>query len=247
MSLRRQYLVWIAGLFALSLLGGCPGDLGTLDKTDPSIDEALGVGVPEPVNPFPPNGPDPFQPGDERLSVGYFYEGGWSMEIPINTVTTNYFIFVLDENEPVATLTYSQTDSSDRIEGLISVEITLNDFPFWGGGIIWEEPTDLSEWTTMNVGFKSSDASFARFDLTLQYEVGRLPNQPPPDPIAVTLDPTTYGYTNDGRWHFLQIPLQDAIDLGWDPSNARSPFIISAAGGRPGETMLIDNLYFTKD
>jgi len=170
-------------LFALSLLGGCPGrDLGSLDKSDPEIDEALGVGVPEPpVNP-PPVPPDPFQPGDERLSVGYFYEGGWSKEIPINTVTTNYFIFVFDENRVLETLTYSQTDSSDRIEGLISVEITLNDFPFWGGGIIWEEPTDLSGWTTMFVAFKSSDASFASFDLKLQYQRGETPpNEPTPE------------------------------------------------------------------
>ena len=121
MFLKPQHRVWVAGLFVLSVLGGCAPELGTLDKTDPSIDEALGVGVPEPpVNP-PPVPPDPFQPGDERLSVGYFYEGGWSKEIPINRVTTNYFIFIFDENRPpFDTLTYDQIDVSDRIEGLIS-------------------------------------------------------------------------------------------------------------------------------
>jgi hypothetical protein len=40
---------------------------------------------------------------------------------------------------------------------------------------------------------------------------------------------------------------QDAIDLGWDPSTARSPFIFVAAGGDAGDVLLIDNLYFTKD
>jgi len=105
----------------------------------------------------------------------------------------------------------------------------------------------LSEWKYMFVAFKSSDASFARFDITLQYEVGRLPSEPPPEPRGVTLDPTAYGYTNDGQWHFLQIPLQDAIDRGWDPSNARAPFIIGGSPNRKGDVLLVDNLYFTKE
>jgi hypothetical protein len=240
MLLKHQHLAWTAGLLAFSLVGGCAPDLGTPDYSSQ-------VGLREPINPFPPIPPDPFQPGDERLSVGYFYETGRSETIPINTVTTNYFIFVVDENRAAETLTYSQSTSSDRIEGLESVEITLNDRTFWGGGIIWEEPIDLSEWTTMFVAFKSSDESFERFEIKLQYEVGRLPNEPPPEPLEVSLNPSTYGYTNDGEWHFLQIPLQDAIDRGWDPSNARSPFIVGGSPNRVGDVMLIDNLYFTKD
>jgi hypothetical protein len=184
--------------------------------------------------------PDPWQPGDERLSVGMFYECGRSETIAIDEVTTHYFIFVTDENNPSETLTYHQGTSGDRLEGRLSDEITLNGTPWWGGGIIWDVPFDLSEWTTMFVGFKSSDPSFANFDLTLQSGEGE-------EPAGVALDPTAYGYTNDGEWHFLQIPLQDAIDLGWDPSTARSPFIFVAAGGDARDVLLIDNLYFTKD
>lgn len=248
MLLKQQHLAWTAGLLAFSLVGGCLPDPGTPDYSSQ-------VGLREPVDPFPPVPPDPYQPGDDRLSVGYFYETGRSETIPINTVTTNYFIFVIDQNRPAETLTYSQTTSSDRIEGLESVEITLNDRTFWGGGIIWEEPIDLSEWTTMFVAFKSSDASFEGFDLKLQYERDRRPSDPPPEPDEdperivdeIILNPSTYGYTNNGEWHFLQIPLQDAIDLGWDPSNARSPFIVGGSPNRVGDVMLIDNLYFTKD
>jgi len=239
MFLKRQHLVWTAGLFALSLVGGCTPDLGTPDYSSQ-------VGLREPVDPFPPDPPDPYQPGDERLSVGYFYEGGRSETILINGVTTNYFIFVIDENKPVETLTYSQDPSSDRLEGLESVKIRLNDRPFWGGGIIWDEPIDLSDWTTMYVGFKSSDESFESFDLTLQY-APYIPNEPPPDPQGVVLDPRTYGYTNDGQWHFLQIPLQDAIDRGFDPSITRAPFIVSGPTLQAGDVLLIDNLYFTKE
>lgn len=181
--------------------------------------------------------PDPWQPGDERLSVGWFYECGRSETISIDGVAADYLVFVTDPGE---TINYRTGSSTDRLEGQRSDEITLNGTPFWGGGIIWYEPFDLSEWTTMFVGFKSSDPSFASFDLTLQSGAEE-------EPASVVLDPTTYGYTNDGEWHFLQIPLQDAIDLGWDPSTARSPFIFSAVGGDAGDVLLIDNLYFTKD
>lgn len=243
MSLKRRQLVWTALLLALSLVGGCTADLGTPDY---SAEVGLRDRIQGPFDPFPPVAPDPYQPGDDRLSVGYFYEGGRSDTIPINTVTTNYFIFVVDQNRPGQTLTGSQFPSRDRLEGLISIEFTTTDQPFWGAGILWGEATDLSEWTTMYVGFKSSDESFERFDLTLQ-SAATLPNEPPPDPRSVVLDPRNYGYTNDGQWHFLRIPLQDAIDLGWDPSNVRSPFIISAPTSRAGDKMLIDNLYFTQE
>lgn len=223
----------VAGLFALGLTVGCNDVSGTPDYSDQE-------GLVEPVNPFPPVPPEPYEPGDERLSVGYLYEGGWSEEIPINQVTTNYFVFAIDVDEPLATATYSQVDSMDRLEGLISLEMTLNGQPFWGGGIIWFEPIDISEWTTMFVGFKSSDPSFSTFDITLQSGEGE-------NPTGVALNPRDYGYTNDGQWHFLEIPLQDAIDRGWDPSLTRSPFIIGASGGEAGDVLLVDNLYFTKD
>jgi len=198
---------------------GAPPDYSFHEDLVPDIDFIL------------PVEPDPFQPGDERLAVGLFYEGERSITININGTTTNYFIF--EES-------YSQALSSNRLEGLFSEEITLNGTPFWGGGIIWTEPIDLSDWTALNVAFNSSDPSFARFNLTLQSGLGA-------QPAGVDLDPTEYGYTNDGEWHFLQIPLQDAIDAGWDPTTARSPFIVGAPGGEEGDVLLIDNLYFTSD
>ena len=175
------------------------------------------------------------------MSVGLFYEGGRSETILINTISTDYFVFAIDENRPVATRSFAEGTSSDRLEGTSSYEIELIDTPFWGGGIIWFQPIDLSDWTTMFVGFKSSDPSFASFELTLQWgAIGE-------DPLGVALDPRAYGYSNDGEWHFLEIPLQDAIDRGWDPSTTRSPFIVAAPGGAAGDVLLIDNLYFTKD
>lgn len=238
MLLMLRSIQCVVASLAVSLFAACGPD-GTPDYSDQ-------VGLRESINPFPPVPPDPFEPGergepgDQRLSVGYFYEGGRSATIEINTVTTDYFIFALDVERPVATRTFAESTSTDRVEGQFSYEVTLNGSPFWGGGIIWFEPIDLSEWTTMFVSFKSSDPSFARFDITLQSGVGE-------EPADVNIDPTSYGYTNDGQWHFLQIPLQDAIGRGLDPLTVRSPFIISAPGGTEGDVLLIDNLYFTKD
>jgi hypothetical protein len=233
MFLRTQWVSCVLASLAFSLVGGCAPDLGTPDYSSQ-------VGLREPIDPFPPVPPDPFQPGDQRLSVGYFYEGGRSVTILINTVSTDYFVFAIDVDDPVATRSFGEGTSTDRVEGLLSYEITLNGSSFWAGGIVWFEPIDLSNWTTMFVSFKSSDPSFANFDLTLQSGEGE-------EPTGVVLDPTAYGYTNDGEWHFLEIPLQDAIDLGWDPSTARSPFIFGAGGGDAGDVLLIDNLYFTTD
>ena len=233
MFLRALRLGRLAALLAIGTTMGCAADIGT-----PNYEFMEGL-VSPPVNP-PPVPPNPFQAGDKRLFVGYFYEGGRSTSIPINTVTTNYFIFVTDEDNPLATFTYSQTDTDDRVEGLIAIEISLLEQPFWGGGIIWDEPHDLSEWTTMYVSFKSSDPSFAGFDLTVQSGTGE-------DGQGFTVDVRNYGYENDGDWHNLRIPLQDFIDLGFDISAVRSPFIIGGAGGRPEDTLLIDDLYYTAE
>jgi len=263
MLLKHQRLAWIGGFFALSLVGGCVTDLGTLDDSDPdALDDALGVGLRDPIDPFPPIPPDPFQVGDERLYVGLFYEGGYSEEILINTSTTDYFVFAVDEREPVKTRSFAEGVSRDRVEGRFSYEITLINPPapgcgvppgqscWWGGGILWFEPFDLRGWTTMFVSLKSSDPSFETFEITLQYgdAIDAQGNELEVMGIFPPLDPTDYGYVNDGEWYFLEIPLQDAIDRGWDPSKARSPFIVGGApGGQPGDVLLIDNLYFTKD
>lgn len=180
--------------------------------------------------------PEPFQPGKERLSVDVFYEGGRTETIFVNGFRNFYFIFGRPE---IGRDTFSQSPSGDRLEGEQSDEITLVGAPFWGGGIVWDEPIDLSEWKKLFVSFKSSDRSFATFDITLLYGEGEMPR-------SVVLDPRDYGYTNDGLWHFLEIDLEDAVARGLDPSLVRSPFIISASGGEAGDTLLVDNLYLTK-
>ncbi len=208
------------------LVCGCGGGSGNPDYSDHE-------GLPPPDQKF--EEPDPFQLGKDRLSVDVFYEGGRTETIKINGFRTHYFIFGGPE---LGRESFAQGISHDRLEAEESAKVTLVGTAFWGGGIVWDEPIDLSEWKKLFVSFKSSDRSFARFDLTLLYGDG--------DPRSVTLAPTNYGYVNDGQWHFLEIPLQDAIDRGLDPTQVRSPFIIGASGGLAGDELLIDNLYLTK-
>jgi len=226
MQLPRQFVHALIVCVAISVFG-CGDDSGTPDYSDQA-------GLIPPDQKF--EEPDPFQPGKERLSVDVFYEGGRTETIKINGFRTHYFIFGRQE---LGRDSFSLVPSRDRLEGEQSDQITLAGTLFWGGGIIWDEPIDLSEWKKLFVSFKSSDRSFATFELTLLYGEGGMPQ-------SVTLDPTDYGYTNDGQWHFLQIDLQDAIDRGFDPTMVRSPFIVGAGGGEAGDKLLIDNLYLTK-
>jgi len=213
-------------IFACCCASACGDDRGTPDYSDQ-------VGL------IPPNikfdEPDPYVLGKRRLSVDVFYEGDRSETIKINGLRNYFFIFGLAE---FGRDSFSLVPAGERVEGEQSEQITLVGTSFWGGGIVWNEPIDLSEWKKLFVNFKSSDRSFASFDLTLLYGAGEMPD-------SVSFDVTDYGYTNDGEWHFLEIPLQDAIDRGFDPSVTRSPFIIGAGGGDPGDKLLVDNLYLT--
>lgn len=214
-------------LLVASCVSACGDDPGTPDYSDHE-------GTFEPDVKY--DEPDPFVPGEERLSVDLFYEGERSETISINGFRTHYFIFGLAE---FGRDSYIHGMSGNRLEGEHSDSVRLVGTSFWGGGIIWDEPIDLSGWTRMFVSFKSDAASLARFDITL------LSGEPDAQ-RSVTLDPRTYGYANDGEWHSLEIPIADVAARGFDVSSVLSPFIIGAAGGTAGDVLLVDNLYFTK-
>lgn len=180
--------------------------------------------------------PDPYQRGKERLSVDVFYEGGRSKTIKVNGFRNHFYIFGFNE---FGRDTFTLVPAGDRMEGEQSDLFTLVGTAFWGGGIVWDEPIDLSGWEYLFVALKSADPSFARIDLSLLSGEGD-------GPRSVALDPRTYGYVNDGEWHFLRIPLADAVARGWNPRQARSPFIIGGAGNRAGDRLYVDNLYLTR-
>lgn len=184
-------------------------------------------------------GPNPYVPGAERLFVGAFYDGGRSDEVLINDVDTFYFIFDTAGDGSGQT-TYSQETDPDRIEGKLSDAIILNGTPFWGGGLIWMTPRDLSGWNTMYISFKSSDETFADFGIVTQSEDGSGGTR------DFRLNASEYGFVNDGEWHNLRIPLEDFGGL--DLSKTRSPLILTdGVQGVSGEILLVDDLYYAKE
>ena len=222
-SLSRLFF-GVTACAAIVIVGCGDDDSGTPDYTDPIVKDQK----------F--EEPDPYVEGKERLSVDVFYEGGRSETLYVNEFRTHFFIF--GELE-FGRKSFLLEEFGDRLEGEMSHKITLVGAPFWGGGLVYDEPVDLSEWKKLFVSFKSSDRSFETFQISLLYGTED-------DEGGVMLDPRAYGYTNDGEWHSLEIDLQDAIDRGFDPTRVRSPFIIGASGGESGDTLLVDNLYLTK-
>lgn len=184
-------------------------------------------------------GPNPYVLGDRRLYIGGGYEGGRSDEVLINEVDTFYFIFDT-AGDGSGMLTYVLEPDGDRIEGKVSDAIILTGAPFWGGGLIWTTARDLSEWTTMYISLKSSDEAFADFGIVTQSEGAGGGTE------DFRLNASEYGFVNDGEWHNLRIPLEDfgGLDLG----NVRSPLILTdAVQGVGGETLLVDDVYYTAE
>ncbi|MEN0065580.1 MAG: hypothetical protein AAGA48_25795 [Myxococcota bacterium] len=172
-------------------------------------------------------GPFPFEEGDARLSFEVFYEGQFSDIIPIDGTTTNYFIY---EG------TYTQEPSADRIEGAESAAITKTDAqPWWGGGVVWTAPTDLSEWTTLHVSFKSLEPLFETMDVLIEGPAG----------VSSRVKPADYGFVADNEWHSLVIPLEDfpAPDF----TQIVVPVSFIADTGATGSTLLIDDVYYTQE
>jgi hypothetical protein len=178
-------------------------------------------------------GPSPYVPGTRRLAFGIFYESGASETLLVDDATRHYYIFGL----PSGMSTYTQQSSSDRVEGLHSDEFTFGPTGFWGGGLIWDRPTDLSAYTTMHVSLVSSDSSLAAIDVRMLSGDG-------PSPKNIPLKAGDYGWKNDGLWHHLAVPLADFVAQGIDLKKVRGPFVLGGVNPGNGETLLVDNVYF---
>jgi hypothetical protein len=209
----------VAGALAL-LLGGCRPDPGApqypaREPWDPTTDD------PD----FVP-GEDPYEEGEERLSIGIFYEGGASEVLPIDDETRHWYIY---EG------TFSQGLSEDRAEGLVSDEITLTGAqPWWGGGVTWDTPTDLSAWTTLHISFASRDPSFASFDIGMGDGVAE-----------ARVSAAEVGFRNGGAWTSLTIPL--SAFSGVDLTRVTLPLLLASGSGAAGDRLRVDALYFTKE
>lgn len=171
-------------------------------------------------------GPNPYQPGQKRLSIGAFYEGGASDVVAIDNMASNLYVY----SDTVTLL-----PDSDHIEGKTATRVTHAGLTWWGFGVHWMTPRDLSSWKTLHVSLKSSAAAFAAVDVGLNNA----------NPVFVHL--ADHGWANDGSWHSLAIPVADFVTAGLDVTMVAAPFVLTGGMGSGGETMLVDDVYFTAD
>jgi hypothetical protein len=188
-------------------------------------------------------GPYPYVPGDKRLSVGDFYEGDYSDVIPIDNTNTHLFIYGVG-TPPNQMNTANDLSSPDCVEGVQSDDIVNLGLGFVGLGINYVNaagtnlPHDLSAWSFMHVSFKSASMDPTSAYATATLQVGM-------NATTVWVLPSTYGYANDGAWHSLTIPLADFVAGGIDLTMVDAPFVINGGAGTTGDSLLIDDLYFT--
>ena len=173
-------------------------------------------------------GPNPYRVGNERLSVGIFYEGGSSEEYRLNPPDRDLQVFILDPNDPEGTLTVDITGTDDRSEGRSADRFTFR-YDWFGCQVIYQDgPENLSAWKTLFVSLKSSDKSATDFEITMN---------------GKAVSAATYGFVNDGNWYHLAIPTQD-FDV--DLTSVDRPFGLNGKNLVVGETLIVDDLYFTK-
>ena len=174
-------------------------------------------------------GPDPWEAGVERFNLGLFYEGGASETALVDDETSFYYIY---------DGTYTQDVSTDRLEGFESAALTLTGPPtaFYGGGITWNPTRDLSSWTRMNIAFKATDVIFEQLDVRM---VG--------GGVQGSVRATDYGFTVDGQWHVVTIPLSEFAAQGVDLTSISEPLQLLSEATAGGAVLLVDNAYLDKE
>ena len=201
--------------------GGDAGDVLLLDNVY-FTDENAGAGGISGSDPLL----DPFESGEQRLSIGVFYEGGKSDSVAVNNEDTHLYLY---EN------TVALEASEDRLEGQVSDSIILAGGTWWGLGVHWDSARDLSAWGTLYISFQST--TFADVEIGMTGAEG--------DRHIVLA--SAYGYTADGAWHTLAIPLADFGSDGLNLSTVSSPLNLTGPGGDAGDVLLLDNVYFTDE
>lgn len=195
----------------LLLLLACRPDPGAPSYPDPGADTDDSGGGYLP-------GPDPYADGDARLSLGIFYEGEASETVLIDNDSAFFYIYESS---------FSVVPSDTFIEGFASDQVVVSRDTWWGGGIHWNEGRDLSAYTHMVVHLRSDDIA--------DIEIGMRGTS------EAKLAASAYGFTSDGEWHQLAIPLADfsGVNLG----AVDIPLILAGTGHSAGSSLLIDDLY----
>lgn len=165
---------------------------------------------------------DPLDPGEERLSIGAFYEGPADEVVPIDDAETHFYVY---EN------TFSVQTTDDRWEGYVADTLTHGSLAWFGGGIHWDSPRDLSGWEALHLVVSTSDEA--------SWDVGLTGGG-----VEARRAVADYGLVADGSWHELQIPLEDFA--GADLSSVSVAFLIVGEQGETGDEFTLDAVYYTR-
>jgi hypothetical protein len=165
---------------------------------------------------------DALSPGEERLSVGLFYEGTATETYIIDDTVNHFYIY---EN------TFSDTTTDDRVEGYVADTITHGNLAWWGGGIHWDEPKDLSGWEALHFWVTTSNMA--------DWSVGLTGGG-----VEVRAAVADYGLVADGAWHEIVVPMSafDAADL----TSVTVGLLLVSDTGTTGDRMILDDLYYTR-
>lgn len=164
---------------------------------------------------------DPLAEGEERLGYGVFYEGEATEALIIDGVTNHFYIY---EN------TFSVATTDDRWEGYVADELENNGVGWWGGGVHWDTPRDLSDWDTLHLA--------ARTEVDTDWEVG-LTGGGTESRVSVF----DHGLVADGDWHVISIPLS-TYDA--DLSSVTVGLLLIGEGGTAGDIVAIDDVYVSR-
>lgn len=169
----------------------------------------------------------PLEDGEERFSLGVFYEGPFTEEVVIDDVSAHLYIYE-------STFSLSAVNA-DRVEGVSADRVRHAGGPWWGGGIHWEAPRDLSRWEMLHLSLKSSAESYERLEVAMNNS----------DTAQAKLSLSSYDWRVDGAWHNLEIPIQDFAEAGLDLTSVVAPLVIIGGSGDDGDELLIDAVYLS--
>ncbi|RKH49867.1 hypothetical protein D7X55_08235 [Corallococcus sp. AB049A] len=216
----------------LLLLAACRPDPGPADYSGQELpDNQNPDGGTQPSDLLP--GPFPYEAGKARLSVGIFYETGRSQAIVFDDIDSKLYLY--DQTA------YVESDP-EHIEGRSADRIVYSGQAWLGLGVHWLKQTqNFDAWKTLHVSMKSSDPGFANVKVGMSHGIGVGKEK------GFQLAVSKYGWANDGEWHHLAIPVADYVAAGLKLNDVSSPFTFGTEGGATGQSLLLDNLYFTAD
>ena len=190
--------------------------------TDAVAYQPLGTVEGDPVDEFK-DGPDPFEEGEQRLSLGIFYEG-YSDAYEIDNENAFFYIY---------STTFSIEAVSECTEGTYSEEIRHLGKGWFGGGVHFGNNQDLSAWDTMHLSLWSESPAMEGLKIHMKSVT---------EGILTAAD---YGFVADGEWQHIAIPLADFEAEGVDLTDIEVALMLILEGGAADDMLRIDNVYFT--